>query len=99
MTARQADSTEQWRRRAVKLAQGGLLVSVGPSVRQGAGEGEQLAQQVKAESLCEAGLHLGWQVARERNSQLVRHDMVRPFVSSSVAATMAAEQVQATTAV
>jgi hypothetical protein len=78
----------------VKLAQGGLLVSVGPSVRQGAGEGEQLAQQVKAETLCEAGLHLGWQVARERNSQLLRRDRVRPFVSSRVAATMAAEQVQ-----
>ena len=78
----------------MKLAQGGLLVSVGPSVRQGAGEGEQLAQQVMAETLCEAGFHLGWQVARERNSQLLRRDRVRPFVSSRVAATMAAEQVQ-----
>ena len=38
----------------MKLAQGGLLVSVGPSVRQGAGEGEQLAQQVKAKALCGA---------------------------------------------
>ena len=64
-------------RRAIKLAQLGLVVSVGPPS--------------KHEDLTEEKKNAVEQIARERNVQLQRHDPVRPFISSSVANSLASD--------
>ena len=64
-------------RRAIKLAQLGLVVSVGPPH--------------KHEDLTEEKKNAVEQIARERNVQLQRHDPVRPFISSSVANSLASD--------
>ena len=64
-------------RRAIKLAQQGFVVSVGPPQRQE----EQSEQQKSAVE----------QVARERNSALGKQDPVRPFLSSVVAGSLASQ--------
>ena len=64
-------------RRAIKLAQLGFVVSVGPPQKH-----EDFTEQKKN------AVEL---IARERNVQLQRHDPVRPFISSSVANNLASD--------
>ena len=64
-------------RRAIKLAQLGFVVSVGPPQKH-----DDFTEQKK---------NAVEQIARERNVQLQRHDPVRPFISSSVANNLASD--------
>ena len=64
-------------RRAIKLAQQGFIVSVGPPQRI-----EEFTEEKKS-----AVDH----IAKERNNNLMKNDPLRPFISSSVANSLAAE--------
>eukprot|EP00092_Neocalanus_flemingeri_P030552 GFUD01033172.1.p1 GENE.GFUD01033172.1~~GFUD01033172.1.p1 ORF type:complete len:4225 (-),score=861.78 GFUD01033172.1:307-12981(-) len=64
-------------RRAIKLAQQGFVVSVGPPQR--------------VDEFSEEKKNAVEQVAKDRNTTLSKHDPVRPFVSSFVANNMASE--------
>ena len=64
-------------RRAIKLAQQGFVVSVGLPQRN-----EEFSEEKK--SAVE-------QVAKERNASLMKHDPVRPFISSSVSNNLASD--------
>ena len=64
-------------RRAIKLAQQGFVVSVGPPQ--------------KVDEFSEEKKNAVEQVAKDRNTHLSKHDPVRPFVSSFVANNMASE--------
>ena len=64
-------------RRAIKLAQQGFVVSVGPPIRK-----EELTEEKK---------NAVEQIAKERNVILSKHDPPRPFVSSSVSNSLASD--------
>ena len=64
-------------RRAIKLAQQGFVVSVGPPIRK-----EELTEEKK---------NAVEQIAKERNVVLSKHDPPRPFVSSSVSNSLASD--------